>query len=92
MRVRVTNEGRREGSLLVDPGDDEDERPLRLRKLAAGSSVEVRMTQRGRIVAVGFRARFEPMPRRDPQAGNPTKNKPRKKEVKAHVRRQSRPH
>jgi hypothetical protein len=83
MRIRVTNKSARAGSLLIDEGDEDDERPPRLKKLAAGASIEVRMTQRGHIVVVGFKARVVPLARNGkPEKLSKTNRVRRGKEVK----------
>jgi hypothetical protein len=88
MRVRVTNEGRREGSLLIDDGYPDDDRPPRLKKLPAGKSVDVRITQRGHLTVVGFKARVVPVARnRKPE----TAKAKRVKEVRTSGSRRQRP-
>jgi hypothetical protein len=63
MRVKVTNESAQAGRLLVDDGEHDD-RPPRLREIPAGASLELAITQRGHLVAMGFEARVEPVPKR----------------------------
>jgi hypothetical protein len=84
MRVRVTNESARGGSLLNDEGDEDNERPPRLKKLAAGASVELRITQRGHLMVVGFKARVVPLARRIRKLEEPTKRIRAGKEVRKH--------
>ena len=83
MRVRVTNESARGGSLLIDDGDEDDERPPRLKKLAAGASIEVRIAQRGHLMVIGFKARVIPLARnRKPVVPTKTNRARRGKEVR----------
>jgi hypothetical protein len=85
MRVRVTNLGRREGSLLIDGGDPEDDRPPRLKKLAGGKSVELRITQRGQLTVVGFKARVIPLARNPKVPTRQTAQERREGGEKKHV-------
>jgi hypothetical protein len=77
MRIRVTNKSRHAGTVLVDDGDHEDDdRPMKQKQIGAGASIELVVTQGGRMQAVGFEVLVEPLPH-NPK--NPRETKARKR-------------
>ena len=80
MRIRVTNKSRHAGTVLVDDGDHEDDdRPMKQKQIGAGASIELVVTQGGRMQAVGFEVLVEPLPHNPRKPENLSKTKARKR-------------
>ncbi len=80
MRIRVTNKSRHAGTVLVDDGDHkDDDRPMKLKHIGAGESIELAMRAgRGRAQAVGFEVLVEALPH-NPKPENPSQTKAARK-------------
>jgi hypothetical protein len=80
MRVSLTNESTEIGHFLVEDVDhDDDERPPKVREIAAGASLEVHVSQRGVLHVFGFNARVVPVPKRIRMPEKPPQTKARGK-------------
>jgi len=73
MRVRVTNQSKKEGLVLVTYGDGDEDKPPRVKKIAAGASLELAITQTGVLQVVDFKAKVVAVPKRIPKPETPGK-------------------
>jgi hypothetical protein len=77
MRVKVTNQSPTEGLFLVTYGDGDEDKPARLKRIPAGASLELAITQSGMLQVLDFEARIVPVPKRIRKPETPPETKAR---------------
>jgi hypothetical protein len=74
MRAKLSNKSPHKGHFVVEDVDHDDDARLRkAREIAAGSSIEVHVSQRGYLYTFGFDAEVVPLPKRIRKPETPPK-------------------